>query len=202
MSNTKDPEAPEQGAPQRNPAPTLAAELVGLPRRLFRFVRKLGVGEDLAKRLVDGVMASLGLGGTKSQTPSGTPTDASTRLAHERTDLAMERTYWAAERTLMGWVRTALSMISFGFTIGKLGQVVEIEVRSLKGMKTVGAGTIAYLLVILGTLALLAASLQYSLRVQELCQQGLRRQPSVAFVVAVLLAVLGIGAFGSLVLKL
>lgn len=201
MGNTAD-DKPGPVSSHSEPETSLMAELVGVPRYLASLVRRLGVGEELAHRLVDGVPASLGLGGKRVAPPAAAPTDVGTILAHERTDLAMERTYWAAERTLMGWVRTALSMISFGFTIGKLGQVVEIEVRSLKGLRTVGAGTIAYLLVVLGTLALLAAAVQYSLRVQELCQQGLRRQPSLAFVVSVLLAVLGIGAFGSLVLKL
>ena len=77
-----------------------------------------------------------------------------------------------------------------------------VEVRGLRGMKMVGTGTIAYLLVLLGTAALLAAALQYSLRVQDLCSQGLGRKPSIEFVVAVLLVVLGLGAFSSLVLKL
>ncbi|NLF17067.1 MAG: DUF202 domain-containing protein [Lentisphaerae bacterium] len=202
MSNTPDPGLPERGEHHPSPAATLVSELAGFPRRMVGFVRMLGVKEERAHRLVDGVLASLGLGKDTPRPPPATPSDTGTRLAFERTDLAMERTYWAAERTLMGWVRTALSMISFGFTIGKLGQVVQIEVRGLKGLRTVGAGTIAYLLVIVGTLALLAAALQYSLRVQEFCQQGLRRQPSIAFVVAVLLFLLGVGAFSSLVLKL
>jgi putative membrane protein len=117
--------------------------------------------------------------------------------------MAMDRTYWAAERTLMGWIRTAISMISFGFTIGKVGQALgEVEVRGLRGMRMIGVDSIAYLLVILGTVALLAAAVQHSRRVHELCEQGLRRQPSIAFAVALVLSVLGIVAFSSLVLKI
>lgn len=202
MDNTTKDKRGDPVPPDRDSETSLIEELAGFPKHLASFFRKFGVGEDRARRLVDGILASLGLGGSKLQPASAAPSDAGTVLAHERTDLAIERTYWAAERTLMGWVRTALSMISFGFTIGKLGQVAEIEVRSLRGMKTIGAGTIAYLLVVVGTMALLAAALQYSLRVQELCQKGLRRQPSIAFIVSVLLAVLGIAAFGSLVMKL
>jgi putative membrane protein len=114
----------------------------------------------------------------------------------------MERTYWAAERTLMGWIRTALSMISFGFTIGKLGQTLqEIQVTGLRGMHMIGIDSIAYFLVMLGTGALLAAAVQYSRRVHELCKQGLRRQASVAFWVALVLSLMGIVAFGTLVLN-
>ena len=50
----------------------------------------------------------------------------------DATQLALERTSMAAERTLQAWIRTALSLISFGFTIGKLGQVVV----TLPGMPT------------------------------------------------------------------
>src|ERR1043165_9506763 len=35
-------------------------------------------------------------------------------------ELARERNREAAERTLMAWIRTALSLIGFGFGIGKL----------------------------------------------------------------------------------
>jgi putative membrane protein len=193
MSNETGERPPDSEAPQ--PAIALAQDLVGIPARLFRLVRKFGVGELLAHRLVDGIMASLGLGAARAN-PVEAPTDTGTVLA-------LERTYLGTQRTLMAWVRTALSMISFGFTIGKLGEAIgDIEVRGLRGMKMVGTGTIAYLLVILGTAALLAAALQYSLRVQDLCSQGLRRQPSIEFVVAVLLVVLGLGAFSALVLKL
>ena len=42
---------------------------------------------------------------------------ATTSVANE---LARERNREAAERTLMAWIRTALSLIGFGFGIGKL----------------------------------------------------------------------------------
>ena len=51
--------------------------------------------------------------------------DPSTRLARERTNLALDRSYLAHERTLQAWIRAALSMISFGFTLDKLGTVVK-----------------------------------------------------------------------------
>ena len=40
------------------------------------------------------------------------------------TELARERSREAADRTIMAWIRTSLSLISFGFGIGKFGSLV------------------------------------------------------------------------------
>jgi putative membrane protein len=129
--------------------------------------------------------------------------DVSTLLANKRTDMAIDRTLWAAQRTLMGWIRTALSMISFGFTIGKLGQTIQdIEVTGLRHTRMIGIDTIAYFLVIIGTLALSGAAFQYRIRVHKLHEQGLPIHLSIEFIVAVVLSVMGIVAFGALVMKL
>ncbi|HAR96507.1 MAG TPA: hypothetical protein DCR97_11180 [Deltaproteobacteria bacterium] len=117
------------------------------------------------------------------------------------THLALDRTYWAAQRTLMGWIRTALAMISFGFTIGKVGQTLqEIEVKGLQGMRMIGIDSIAYFLVILGTAALLAAAVQFSRRVYELTKDGLQPRPSIEFWVALVLSLMGLVALSTLVL--
>jgi putative membrane protein len=153
------------------------------------------------RKILDILASGLGLnwGTAKGADTSGM--DTGTRLAQERTGMALERTYWAAERTLMAWIRTALSMISFGFTIGKIGQAVQsVEVKGLRDMRVIDVSSIANLLVILGTLTLLAALLQYSVRVHELHTQGLKRQLSIEFVVAVMLVVLGGFALSSLVM--
>jgi putative membrane protein len=156
------------------------------------------------RRLLDGFLSFLGF--TRWAAPREIATvapDKGTQLAEERTDLALKRTYWAAERTLLAWVRTAISMISFGFTIGKIGQAITaVEVRGLQGMGTLGVGSVAYLLVTLGTLSLLAAAVQFYRRAEELREQGLVRRPSLAFGVALVLCLLGAVAFSSLVLKL
>ncbi len=154
------------------------------------------------RKILEGFATRLGIGVSTKPKPGADMTDISTRLAYERTDMAMERTYWAAQRTLMGWIRTALSMISFGFTIGKLGQTLhDVEVAGLRGMRMIGIDSIAYFLVVLGTGALLAAAFQYSRRVHELSKQGLRRQPSIEFWVALVLSAMGIFAFSTLVLN-
>ncbi len=159
-------------------------------------------GETGVRRFLSGFAAALGFGASKTPIPSTDTIDTGTRLAYERTSMATDRTYWAAGRTLMGWIRTALSMISFGFTIGKLGQTLQqIQVPGFRGARMIGVDSIAYFLVMLGTGALLAAALQYRKRVHELHRQGLRRQQSIEFWVALVLSVMGIVAFGTLVLN-
>jgi putative membrane protein len=116
----------------------------------------------------------------------------------------MERNYLAVERTLMGWIRTSLSMISFGFTIGKLGQVLdEIEVKGLFGnVRLLSIEEIASFLVILGTLALLGAAVQYWQRLRQLRAMGLPHTISITLIVALLLSAVGGFALSSLVTAL
>ena len=142
-----------------------------------------------------------------NQTPRevpGKPDKSGAKPGDVATNLAMDRNYMAAERTLMAWIRTALSMISFGFTIGKLGQVISsVEVKGLlSNTRMLSVESIAYFLVILGTLALLMASIQHRVRIHQLYTMGLRRQVSTSFVVAVLLIVVGGFALSSLVMAL
>ncbi|HEX5697538.1 MAG TPA: DUF202 domain-containing protein [Rhodoferax sp.] len=117
----------------------------------------------------------------------------------DATQLALERTSMAAERTLQAWIRTALSLISFGFTIGKLGQVVV----TLPGMpRHIGTDTLAYMLVVLGTLSLAVAAVQHLITMRTLRKRGLNRELSLAFGVAIILILLGGFAFSALVMKL
>jgi len=154
----------------------------------------LAAGETLVRQILAGIAAALGIRLSHIPKPA-VDVDVSTNLA-------LERTYWAAERTLMGWIRTALAMIGFGFTIGKLGQTLaNIEVRGLRGIRTIGIDSIAYFLVIIDTAALLAASLQFSRRVYALTKGGLQPRPSIEFLVSVVLFLMGIIAFSALVLK-
>ncbi len=148
-------------------------------------------------RIARGFADIFGIGPRAPADPRS-PADAGTRLA-------LVRSYLASERTLMGWIRTALSMISFGFTIGKLGQTFEsVEVKGLlRGIRLVSVESIAYFLVILGTFALLVATLQHVLRVFDFRGMGLARQPGRLPVgVALLLVTVGAFALSSLVLRL
>ena len=136
--------------------------------------------------------------------PSGVEVRGHGGAADVGTQLAIERSYLASERTLMGWIRTTLSMISFGFTLGKIGQVLtDVEVKGVfRGSRMMGVDTIAYFLVVVGTLALLGATVQHILRVREYGTMGLHRRVGIAVWVALLLVLVGGFAFTALVVKL
>jgi putative membrane protein len=124
-------------------------------------------------------------------------TDRPRSLAVIRTNLAVERSALASERTLMAWIRTALAMISFGFTIGKLGDALRDARVNLLGRRTDILG-VAYYLVILGTLALILGAVQFKVEQAGFAREGLPRRPSLAFWIAVLLALLGMFVFTDL----
>ena len=156
------------------------------------------------KKIFTDFGSALGLGKGKTVISEHGAADTSTQLAYERTDLAVERNFLAAERTLMAWIRTSLSMISFGFTIGKLSQVLdELQIKGAFGrIRTVSAEELANFLVTLGTFALIGASLQHWKRVRQLHAMGLPRKLSITFIVAITLAFLGFFALSALVMEL
>ena len=123
-------------------------------------------------------------------------------LAVTRTDLALERNALAAERTLMAWIRTALAMISFGFTIGKLGDALSSPKVNLMFGRTTDIVGVAYYLVIIGTGSLVVAAVQYKIEMSGLVRQGMKRRRSLAFVIAILLSLLGGFVFTDLVARL
>jgi putative membrane protein len=144
----------------------------------------------------------VGIGSRRSTQRDIDPDDRSTRLAVRRTDLALERNVMAAERTLMAWIRTSLAMISFGFTIGKLGDALDSSKVDLIFGRTTDIVGVAYYLVIIGTLSLIIAGAQYKVETAALARQGVQVRFSLAFFIAVLLSLLGIFVFTDLVLRL
>jgi len=114
-------------------------------------------------------------------------------------DLAARRTAMAAERTLMAWIRTSLALISFGFTIGKLGDVLTSAKVNLLGRAT-DISSVAYFLVVVGTLALILAAIQYRADMR-IVPQRVKGHPSLTFVVAILLSLLGLFVFADLVTR-
>jgi len=134
--------------------------------------------------------------------PEINPADRSRRLADTGTELALERTLMASERTLMAWVRTSLALISFGFTLGKLGDALQSAKVTLWRDRTTDIIGVAYYLVVIGTVALVLAAVQNRIEVSALSRQGLARRPSLAFVIAILMSLLGLFVFTDLVTQL
>lgn len=168
-------------------------------------------GGAMIMKILGGLASMLGLGPDKTDEHDRATGDVGTDLAYQRTGLAKQRTglaldrnMLAAERTLMAWIRTSLSMISFGFTIGKLGQILhEVNVQGILGrVRSMSVQNIAYFLVILGTGALIGASFQHWRRMRELRAMGLRRQVSITFLVALLLSAVGLFTLSALILAL
>jgi inner membrane protein YidH len=150
------------------------------------------------------VLGAVGIGRATVQPVALSPTDRATQLAEERTRLALERNFLAAERTLMAWVRTSLSMISFGFTLVKFFEYLE-ERRKLEVTGPFGHSyapeSLGFTLITIGTLALVAAVLQHRQTLRALHRHGLTPRWSLALTVATAVSVLGVFAFGSLVMR-
>ena len=123
-------------------------------------------------------------------------------LAERQTQLSLERTFLATERTLMAWMRTSLSMISFGFGVAKLFEHLYAERQLTVGvLHSWAPATIGLVLIMIGTGALTVAVLQHWQTLRNLRRQGLEPQWSLALAVASLVAVLGVFALGSVVLR-
>ncbi|MCJ7549157.1 MAG: DUF202 domain-containing protein [Anaerolineae bacterium] len=133
--------------------------------------------------------------------------DAKTQMAGKRTDMAVDRTSWAGqrtllaeERTLMAWIRTALSMISFGFTIYKFFQYL-IEAEKITTFRISGPRSVGLGFLIVGTLALVLATVQYWRAVAELHESPLRSRWTLALVIALLVCLIGLMAISNVLLK-
>ena len=109
----------------------------------------------------------------------------------DNNQLAMQRTWLAHERTLMAWVRTATSMISFGFTIYKFFQFeAEGAVKITRGLIT--PRDFALVIVSIGVLSLLMATIQHRSELRELRGQLKHPRRSMAEVVAGLVSLFGV----------
>ena len=115
--------------------------------------------------------------------------------------LALDRTRMAAERTLMAWVRTALSMISFGFTIYKFLQVLQ-EQSTLPVMRPQTPRVVGLTLTGIGTFAVIIACVQHWKYIKKLRpDQPYKLWRDLTFIVACLIAFLGLLIFVSIILR-
>ncbi len=109
--------------------------------------------------------------------------DPATRLAYQRTFLALERTQ-------MAWMRTSLTLISFGFAIAKFFHYLQAQRPERPPL--IGSGGIGEIMILIGLIALALASLQHARLLNALRAECPGLPHSLAWVVATLLALLGI----------
>jgi len=128
--------------------------------------------------------------------PAGGPKKSSDELAVDRTDMAVSRTLMAADRTLMAWVRTSLSLNSFGFTIYKV----------LQGLAQTGATLphgdtpriVGLFMTGMGTLAMVMGTVDYAQSLRDLRSFEDIRLTRPAFIMAVLMSIMGVSLFFSI----
>jgi putative membrane protein len=77
-------------------------------------------------------------------------------------ELAKERNRAAAERTLMAWIRTALSLIGFGFGIGKLSAFTDAAGLHMKADPAHSTLVFGVSFILVGIFGLLSAIVQHT----------------------------------------
>jgi putative membrane protein len=115
------------------------------------------------------------------------------------TQLALDRTRASYERTMMSWIRTGTSLITFGFTIYKFFQIEVPPERHRDYL--IGPRGFAFVLVTIGLLSLLLATLENRQNIRALGAQYTRRRRSLAVIVAALVSVLGVLALVAMIFR-
>jgi len=117
------------------------------------------------------------------------------------TELAMDRTILAHDRTLMAWVRTATSLIGFGFTIYKFFQYLREQQGLEPDGRVLGPRRFAMLMISIGLLALLLATIQQLLLRKKLKRIYPEAGFSLATIMAAFISLLGILALIAVILR-
>jgi len=114
-----------------------------------------------------------------------------TSLANE---LARERNREAAERTLMAWIRTALSLIGFGFGIGKIDEYLAGAGLHTRFELPHSSLIFGASFIVLGVLGLVAAIVQHGRVLKRLSQPDFayNAMRPIAMTVAALLILIGV----------
>ncbi len=116
------------------------------------------------------------------------------------TNLAADRTRLAYDRTLLAWIRTAISLITFGFSIYKFFQI-ELSRGEPRPGRLIGPREFALLMILIGLVSLLMATLEHRRDLKELRAQYSMRSRPMATVLAALVAVLGLVAITAVLFR-
>jgi inner membrane protein YidH len=128
-----------------------------------------------------------------AQSPPPTPVlDTSTALAFARTRAAYER-------TTMSWIRTATSLITFGFSVYKFFQIERPLERHHDCL--IGARAFAFVLVSIGLISLVLATVEHSYNIRTLREQCSDDHRSFAVLLAAFISLLGILALAAMILR-
>jgi putative membrane protein len=118
------------------------------------------------------------------------------------TELARERNRAAADRTLMAWIRTSLSLIAFGFSIGKIYDYLE-RVNPNRVLDPLDSAQIfGEAFIALGVFGLIAAIVQYR-RILKQIERGefVYTEPfPLAMITAIILLLIGVFGFVAVLL--
>ena len=115
------------------------------------------------------------------------------------TRLALDRTRVAYDRTMLAWIRTAASLITFGFSVYKLFQV--IPRNGDEPVRFITSHTFGTILVCIGLISLLVATVEYRQNMKTLGPTYRARQWPLSVLVAMLIGVLGILALITMLLR-
>jgi putative membrane protein len=115
--------------------------------------------------------------------------------AADQVKLALERTFLAYERTLMAWTRTSTSMITFGFALYKFFFYLHQEKPPTHGDQIFGARIYGLCIMGIGVFALVGATWQHRQQLKALQGHYPEAPLSLSFVIAALVASLGVVAF-------
>jgi putative membrane protein len=122
-----------------------------------------------------------------SETPAGSRPSSP---LDPRTQLAYQRTFLAHERTQMAWIRTALALISFGFTIAEVFELLRDKAGDA-GPK-MAPRAIGIVMISIGLIALSVSTAQHSRAVRRLRFACPDLPRSLSWGTALLIAMLGL----------